>query len=149
LDRHRVVAAVAASLLAAALAGCGGSAASSSPSPQATEAPTEAPVTNAPPSQAPPSEAAPSASAAAHSTVAAICPGVAIRKQPAKDGDVLVRTKTGTKVRVAAVVMGDAYTAGSCGVSGTSWLKVDRIGGKSVKTLYGVPFGYVAAGFFQ
>ena len=102
-----------------------------------------------PPSETPSDEAVESPSAAANTTAAALCGGVALRKDPKTDGEVLVRAKAGTKVRVVEVVKGDAYEAGSCGVSGDSWLKVDRIGGKSIKVQYGVPFGYVAAGFFQ
>ncbi len=146
MDRHRVAAIAASAFLVVMLAGCGGSAAT--PSPEASEAATEAPVPSDVASTQP-SDAAGSPSAAPHTTATALCPGVAMRKQPKTDGDVIVRSKAGTKVRVVQVVIGDAYTAGSCGTSGDSWLKVDRIGGKSVKTLYGVPFGYVAAGFFQ
>ncbi len=61
----------------------------------------------------------------------------------------IVRAKAGTKVRVVETVPGDAYEAGSCGTAGDTWLKVDRVGGKSIKTVYGVPFGFVAAGFFE
>ena len=45
----------------------------------------------------------------------------------------------GTKVRVVETVTGDPYEAGSCGPSGDEWLKIDRINGKSIKALYGVP----------
>jgi len=146
LDRHRVAAIVASAFLAAVIAGCGGSAATTSP--VASEPATEVPVPTDVPSAAPSGDAA-SPSAAPHTTATALCAGVAIRKQAKTDGDVIVRVKSGAKVRVVEVIVGDAYTAGSCGMSGDSWLKVDRIGGKSIKTLYGVPFGYVAAGFFR
>jgi hypothetical protein len=146
LDRHRVVIAVATALLLVSVAGCGGS--SASPSAAASVAPSEAPVPTDAPS-AVPSGVAASPTPAVRTTATALCGGIAMRKQPKAAADVLVRTKAGQKVRIVEVVMGDAYTAGSCGMSGNSWLKVDRIGGKSVKTLYGVPFGYVAAGFFQ
>jgi hypothetical protein len=72
-----------------------------------------------------------------------------MRKVPKSNGSVLARTKVGTKVHVVAVVKGDAYPATACGQAGTSWLKVDKFNGKSVKSQYGVSFGYVAAGFFQ
>jgi len=65
------------------------------------------------------------------------------------DGKVIVRVKAGAKVRVVEAVAGDAYQGGSCGTAGADWLKVDRVNGKAVKAQYGVPFGYVAAGFFQ
>ena len=147
MDRHRVVTAVATALLVVSVAACGGS--SASPSIGASVAPSEAPVPTGAPSAAAPSDVPASPTPAPRTTATALCPGVAMRKQPKADADVLVRAKAGQKVRIVEVVMGDAYTAGSCGMSGNSWLKVDRIGGKSVKTLYGVPFGYVAAGFFQ
>jgi hypothetical protein len=146
LDRHRVAAVAASAFLVMLIAGCGGS--SVTPSPSASEPATEVPVSTDAPSSSP-SQGAGGPSAAPHTTATAQCAGIAIRKAAKADGDVLVRVKAGAKVRVVEVVVGDAYTAGSCGMSGDSWLKVDRLGGKSIKTLYGVPFGYVAAGFFQ
>jgi len=146
LHRHRVVAIAAAALLLGTVSACGGSAA---PSASATAAPTEAPVPSTAPQSETPSEAVASASPAPHTTATARCAGVAMRKEPKTDGEVVVRAKAGTKVRVVEVVVGDPYEAGTCGVSGDSWLKVDRIGGKSVKAQYGVPYGFVAAGFFQ
>ena len=86
---------------------------------------------------------------AARSIAAAKCAGVALRKEASTDGEVIVRAKAGTKVRVVETVTGDAYEAGSCGTAGDTWLKVDRVGGKSIQTVYGVPFGFVAAGFFE
>ena len=82
-------------------------------------------------------------------TAVARCGGVALRKEPATDGEVIIRAKAGTKVRVVETVPGDSYDAGTCGESGDTWLKVDRIGGKSIQVQYGIPFGYVAAGFFE
>ncbi len=81
--------------------------------------------------------------------MAAMCAGVGVRKGPTKGDDLLVRVNKGTKVRVVETVTGDPYEAGSCGTSGDEWLKIDRIGGKSVKALYGVPYGYAAGGFFE
>ena len=75
--------------------------------------------------------------------------GVALRKEPSTDGEVIVRAKAGTKVRVIDTVSGDQYEAGGCGTAGDTWLKVDRIAGKSIKAQYGVPYGFVAAGFFE
>jgi hypothetical protein len=149
LDRHRVVAMAATAMLAAVLAGCGGSAA---PSASASAAPTQAPVPTSSASEAPSSAAPASPSpsiAAAGTTASAVCPGVAMRKVPKSNGSVIARAKAGTKVHVVAVVKGDAYQAGTCGMAGDSWLKVDKFNGKSVKSQYGVSFGYVAAGFFQ
>jgi hypothetical protein len=79
----------------------------------------------------------------------ALCAGVGVRKDPAADGDLVVRIAKGAKVRVVETVTGDPYEAGSCGQSGDDWLKIDRINGKSVKTLYGVTYGYAAGGFFK
>ncbi len=146
MHRHRVVAVAIAALLLTSVAACGGSTAAS---PSATPVPTEAPVPPTASPSAAASDAAGSPSIAPRTTAKALCPGVAMRKEAKRNGEVIVRAKAGTKVRVVEVVVGDAYTAGSCGMSGDSWLKVDRIGGKSVKAQYGVPFGYVAAGFFQ
>lgn len=151
MHRHRAAVAVVATLLAALVAACGGAAATPTPVPP-TEAPTEAPVpTTGPVATEAPSEAAESASpsAAARMTATAKCGGVAMRRTPATDGKIIVRARAGQKVRVVETVSGDAYQGGSCGVDGDTWLKVDRIGGKSIKTLYGVSFGYVAAGFFE
>ncbi len=147
MDRQRVVVAIATAALMAVVAACGGS--SASPSTSASEAPTEAPAPAGSSASAAPSAAAQSPSPVVSTTAAAQCAGVALRKEPKSDGAVIVRSKAGTKVHVVEVVTGDAYQAGSCGMSGDSWLKVDRIGGKSIKVQYGVPFGYVAAGFFQ
>jgi hypothetical protein len=50
---------------------------------------------------------------------------------------------------VVATVTGTAYTAGSCGTSGDTWLKIDAVAGKTAKSAYGVDFVYAAEGFFQ
>ncbi len=147
MDCHRFVVAIATAALVGVVAACGGSAAS--PTTPPTEAPTEAtvPTGSAAATEAPSDAATPTT--AARTTASAKCGGVALRKDPSTDGEVIVRAKAGTKVRVVETVPGDAYEAGSCGTAGDTWLKVDRVGGKSIKTLYGVPFGYVAAGFFK
>ena len=148
MHRHPVVTVVVAIFLLVAVAACGGAAASPSSLASSTEAPTEAPVTEPPPATEAPSDGA-SPTVGSRTTAAAKCGGVALRKEPSIDGEVIVRAKAGTKVRVIETVGGDAYEAGGCGTAGDTWLKVDRIAGKSIQAQYGVPFGYVAAGFFE
>jgi hypothetical protein len=134
-------------LLVAVVSACGGSAGPTASAP--TGAPTEAPVPTGSPvaSEAPSAEASPTAPS--RMTATSKCAGIALRKEPNTDGEVIVRAKAGTKVRVVETVRGDQYEGGSCGTAGDTWLKVDRIGGKSIQVQYGVPFGYVAAGFFE
>lgn len=149
--RRLAVGSVAAALIVLVVAGCGGSEASPSASagttasaaPAATNAPaaTDAPAVTDQPTEAP---ATPGTV-----TMTAICAAVGVRQEPSTDGKLVVRASKGTKVRVVETVTGDPYTAGGCGASGDDWLKIDRINGKSVQTLYGVPFGYAAGGFFQ
>jgi hypothetical protein len=79
----------------------------------------------------------------------AACGAVGLRKLPSSKGALVVRIAVGTSVAVAETVPGDAYTAGACGTSGDTWLKIDGIGGKDVAALYGAPFLYAAAGFFR
>jgi uncharacterized protein YgiM (DUF1202 family) len=140
------VSGVTAAMLLVLLAACGGSEASPSAS---AEAATEVPIESSVPEVEEPS-AEPEASVAPETVrMVAACAGVGVRKGPTKADDVLVRVNKGTKVRVVETVTGDPYEAGSCGTSGDDWIKIDRIGGKSVKALYGVPFGYAAGGFFE
>jgi len=144
--RRMVVGGVTAAMLLVLLGACGGSEAS--PSAEA-EAATEAPVDSTVPQvEEPPAE--PEATAAPETVrMAAMCAGIGVREGPSKDDKVLVRVNKGTKVRVVETVTGDAYEAGACGTSGDEWLKIDRIGGKSIEALYGVPYGYAAGGFFE
>jgi hypothetical protein len=134
-------------MLLVLLAGCGGSEASASPSAaaSASAAASTAPVKTA--SAAPTASPAASATAGASTTFRSACTGVAIRRSPASDGKLVVRMAKGTKVRVVETVTGDPYAATSCGTSGDTWAKVDRVNGKSIKKLYGVSFGYIASGF--
>jgi hypothetical protein len=115
---------------------------STTPAP-ATERPSVAPATE------PPSEAPATQPPAEVVRMLAACEGVAIRTEPSTGAELVTRVAKLTKVRVAETLDGEAYEAGACGTSGTEWLKIDRINGTSVKKLYGVPFGYAAAGFFQ
>ena len=142
--RRIAVSGVTAAMLLVLLGACGGSEASPSPSSEAT---TEAPIESTAPGVEEPS-AAPEETAATETVrMAATCAGVGIRKGPTTGDDLLVRVNQGTKVRVVETVTGDPYEVGSCGTSGDEWLKIDRIGGKSINALYGVPYGYAAGGF--
>jgi hypothetical protein len=147
MKRRLGIGTVSATMIVLVLAGCGGSEASPSAEAAASIAPaTQAPVApTTAPSVAPEATAVTSASTKLFSQ----CGGVGVRATPATDGGLLVRLKAGVKVRVVETVTGDAYTAGACGDSGDAWIKIDRIDGKSVKSLYGQRFGYAAAGFFK
>jgi hypothetical protein len=145
--RRKLAGTAALALALVMVAGCGSS--DATPSPSAEEPASSAPAaTQAPATEAP--SATPGApSPAGNQKLLAICAGVAIRKGPTTGDDLLVRVTKLTKVRVVATVPGDSYEAGACGTSGSDWLQIDRINGKSVKKLYGVKYGYAAAGFFQ
>ena len=145
--RRMAVGSVAAALIVLVVAGCGGSEASPSASAAASEAPAATPEPVA--TEAPSAEATEAPATAATVRMTALCAGVGVRKDPAPDGELIVRVAKGSTVRVVETVTGDPYEAGSCGESGDDWLKIDRINGKSVKTLYGVAFGYAAGGFFK
>ena len=131
-------------LAAIVLAGCGSGNPTASPSAsvappaQVTEAP--AVTTEEPSVETTPPEP---------TTMSAACNAVGLRKLPSAKGALIVRIGAGTAVRVIEVVPGDAYTAGNCGIDGDTWLKIDQVDGKGVKTLYGVEFAYTAAGFFK
>lgn len=144
--RRMAVGGVTAAMLMVLLAACGGS--ETSPSASA-DAATEAPIESSAPDVEEPSAEPEETTAPETVRLAALCAGVGIRKGATKGDDVLVRVNKGTKVRVVETVTGDPYEAGSCGTSGDEWLKIDRVGGKSVKALYGVPYGYAAGGFFE
>lgn len=131
-------------LLAVSVAACGGSSPTPSPEP-VTPAPTVAPV--ATPATEPSSE--PAESAALRTTAVAACGAVGLRKGAATTTTLVGRVGIGTKVRIAETVVGETYEAGPCGTGGDAWHKIDRVGGKSVKSLYGVQFVYSAAGFYE
>lgn len=133
-------------VLSILVAACGiGEAPSPSPTPEPapTQAPTEAPATE-PPSLEPEPTAQPEVV-----RMLALCEGVAIRTEPSTTAELVTRVAKLTKVRVAETLQGEAYEAGACGADGTTWIKIDRINGTSVRKLYGVRFGYAAAGFFE
>ncbi len=81
--------------------------------------------------------------------VVAQCNGIALRDGPTTTGALIARVSTGVKVRAAELVSGDAYSVGSCGTGGDTWYRITKVGGKTVKSLYGVPEVYAAAGFFD
>jgi hypothetical protein len=144
--RRMVVGGVTAALFLVVLAACGGS--SASPSAEPSEAVVTPAATTAPASGEPSAEPAAS-EVPAVVRLTAQCAGVGIRKGPSPNEGLLVRVSKGATVRVVETVTGEPYEAGSCGQSGDDWIKVDRINGKSVKSLYGVPYGYAAGGFFR
>ena len=148
---HRIaVGSVSAGLVMLLLAGCGDSSATPSPSVEplpsseaSSPAATTAPIVTTPP-------ASPDATTAASGTkMTALCTAISVRKSAKTTDKLLVRLPVGATVRVVSTVTGDTYSAGTCGTGGDQWLKIDRVNGKSVKKLYGVSFGYTAAGFFQ
>ena len=125
------------------IAGCGSASPTAAPSASPADGPTTAPTT------APTEEPVVEPTAASQTTMTAICNAVGVRKLPSSTGALIVRIGLGAEVRVVEVLPGDAYEAGACGSAGDIWLKIDQVGGKSIKTLYGVSFAYTAAGFFK
>jgi hypothetical protein len=132
------------SLLAVSATACGGSSPTEAPS-------SEAPVTTAAPAvtASPAVEPSPSPTPIARTTVTTACGAVALRAEPSTAGKLVARIARGVKVRTVAVQTGDSYTTGSCGTAGDTWYKIDRIGSKTVKSLYGTKYVYAAAGLFQ
>ena len=78
-------------------------------------------------------------------TLYARCDGVVARSSAATTALKKVTLASGAKVVSNGSVAGGKWTAG-CGTSttGTSWYRIVSINGKSVKTLYGVTYLYVA-----
>lgn len=125
------------------IAGCGSGSPTGAPSSSAAVVPTTAPTT------APTEEPVVEPTAAPQTTMTAICNAIGVRKLPSSTGALIVRIGLGAEIRVVEVLPGDPYEAGACGSAGDVWLKIDQVGGKSVKTLYGVSSAYTAAGFFK
>ena len=141
-------------VLAMALAACGGS--SGSPSPSASGAGSSSAASGSPssnpgasPTASDGANAASPSAAAPAGTSTAVCDGISLRKSPSSTAAKVRAINSGTSVHVAATVTGTPYTAGACGTSGSEWLKIDKVGGKTAKSLYGVTYVYAAAGFFQ
>ena len=70
-----------------------------------------------------------------------------LRSSPKAGATTLSRVKTGTKLAVVATVSGRGYDTTCAGkaVKGSTWAKVNVVNGKSVKSLFGVRYVYVAA----
>lgn len=136
---------LAASLIVVAVAACGGGTPTEAPSASvaATPAPTVAPSIS--PSESP----SPSPSPALPATRKAACNAIALRLDASTSAKLLDRISAGTRVRVVAEVTGDPYTVGACGTDGDTWLKINKVGGKRTKALYGTPYVYAAGGLFQ
>jgi GH25 family lysozyme M1 (1,4-beta-N-acetylmuramidase) len=84
-------------------------------------------------------------------TLEAACGGVSLRTGP-KTTATSKRTLTvGTDVTVYGTVTGGSWkaTCNGSSVSGTSWYRITRIAGVSVKTRYGVTYLYGAKGLFR
>jgi GH25 family lysozyme M1 (1,4-beta-N-acetylmuramidase) len=73
-----------------------------------------------------------------------------LRATPTSGGTVLAVIATGTLVVSGQTVTGDPWSA-TCGttVSGTTWLAITSVGGKSASSLYGVSPVYAASGLFK
>ena len=141
-------------VLAMALAACGGS--SGSPSPSASGAGSSSAASGSPssnpgasPTASDGANAASPSAAAPAGTSTAVCDGISLRKSPSSTAAKVRAINSGTSVHVAATVTGTPYTAGACGTSGSEWLKIDKVGSRTAKSLYGVTYVYAAAGFFQ
>jgi len=87
--------------------------------------------------------------AAATSDYLANC-AVNVRSGPKIGSSVRATIARGTKVTASATVTGGSYSA-DCGgwVSGSTWLKIVAINGKSVSSLYGVSAVYAAKALFR
>jgi hypothetical protein len=140
-------------VLAMVLAGCGDSSATASPT-GSSSVESVAPSSDSGASMAPsesqsPSEAPIASQTASGSTSTAICDAISLRKSASTSSSRVASINSGTAVHIVGTVHGTAYTAGSCGTSGSSWLKIDKVAGKSAKASYGVTYVYAAAGFFE
>ena len=74
-----------------------------------------------------------------------------LRTQPAGSATAKTLIKTDTRVLVATSVKGGAWSKICAGksVSGSSWYRISMVGGKTVKSLYGVSYLYAPAGTFK
>ncbi len=138
---------IAAGLVSLAVASCGSGSATPSPSAPTDSAPPSVGASDAP--TVGPSGAAPTATTTPAGIMTAACDSVALRKKANTSGAIVARLTAGTTVHVAATVTGAAYTPVGCGVNGKSWLKIDKIGDQTVKSLYGMTYVYAAAGLFN
>ena len=125
------------------VAACGGSSPSVAPSSAAASASEAASIG---PSSSAAASVAPSQGA---TTRTAACAAVALRKLPSTTGPILGRVSIGTSVQAVDLVTGDPYSVSACGTPGSTWLKIDEVNGRTVQSVYGVPFVYSASGFYQ
>lgn len=73
-----------------------------------------------------------------------------IRSRPTTLSTIRVRIAKGTSVTTSGTVTGGAYMTNCPGsVSGSDWLAITTIGGRSVKSLYGVMTVYAASRLFH
>src|SRR4051794_4941552 len=95
--------------------------------------------------------AAPSTALGATTTTKAALCSANLRTTASGSSRVKKIIKTGTLVTVVASVTGRSYSTSCAGkaVSGKSWIRVTKVGGKSVKTLFGVSYLYAASGLFK
>ena len=87
--------------------------------------------------------------AAASSTWSALC-STNIRTGPKTSATVKATIAKGTAVTATATVTGGSWSS-SCpsNISGSSWLQIVAIGGKSTSSLYGLSAVYAAKGLFK
>ena len=91
------------------------------------------------------------ATADASSTMVVACGNVSLRTGAKTSATRKALIPAGTPVRAVSTVDGGSYSA-SCGgstVSGSKWLKIDAVNGKTVSSLYGVSYVYAASKLFK
>jgi GH25 family lysozyme M1 (1,4-beta-N-acetylmuramidase) len=78
------------------------------------------------------------------------CDGVSLRTAAKTTATRKATLPKGTKVISIGSVSGGSWSATCAGkaVSGTTWYKINSVGGKSVSSLYGVSYVYAAKGLF-
>ena len=87
----------------------------------------------------------------ASSTMVVACGNVSLRTGAKTSAARKALIPAGTPVRAVSTVDGGSYSA-SCGgstVSGSKWLKIDAVNGKTVSSLYGVSYVYAASKLFK
>ena len=96
------------------------------------------------PTPPPPAKPAPT------TRMAAACPGVNLRTGPSTSSAVKVRLGTSARVTVVGSVTGGHWAA-RCPItkSGAGWLKISKVDGWSVKTVFGVDWLYAASGLLK
>jgi lysozyme len=84
-------------------------------------------------------------------TLATACSGVALRTRATTVGTLKVRLTAGARVVGIATVSGSHWRTTCAGVtkSGSSWYRISSIGGRSVRSLYGVSYLYAASSLFK